>query len=482
MKSCILVADLLRAAIASPEADLALEEADIQCVTFLSTYLVAIPSNDEPFTSIANAPNIEEEKTARFPIGPSFGLTFGRNTSIATTASVLRSSQIDDQTLLLPELVSESSTVGIPLSSNELLTSQPEPQASSLDQTTVAASRTTGIVEPEGQTVIFLISLPEDDPERSEDYKELDSQGTPPSDAITKGFASAGTSLTFVNDELPNGKAGFLSQRQNERLVGVHDSSSTALAMTTFQESDIEATITTEQEELASSVLPAESTSSFTDGSKTPSPSSSGIESPSPSEETSATLQLDPTSSQEPLSISDDISIAATSSATEDLTSETSQPVELTTTTDEDLTSLTPLETSSEETTTIAVGDTTEETTSYGTNTNISTTSEDTTSIETPTTADPPTNTVDACVACIASSGGSPPLDDRIEDCEDFNRVTISPYIIKQTILSKRWEYVGIFMLSATGLNSRLQPRTVAPLPRMCWMAQYWPVQHYLPC
>jgi hypothetical protein len=42
-----------------------------------------------------------------------------------------------------------------------------------------------------------------------EDFKELDSQGTPPADAITKGFASAGTSLSFQNDDLPDGEAGF---------------------------------------------------------------------------------------------------------------------------------------------------------------------------------------------------------------------------------------------------------------------------------
>ncbi|EXL98207.1 hypothetical protein FOIG_09761 [Fusarium odoratissimum NRRL 54006] len=70
----------------------------------------------------------------------------------------------------------------------------------------------------------------------------------------------------------------------------------------------------------------------------------------------------------------------------------------------------------------------------------ISTTADETT-FEATTTPEPPTTTVDACVAGITSVGGSPPLQDRIDDCEEFNVITVSPYTVTETILSKRWEY-----------------------------------------
>lgn len=88
MKSHIFFAVLLKGIAAFPEHDLAPREAETYCVTYLSTYLVAIPNNDGRFSSIDRGPNAldtGDEETGRFPVAPSIRPTFGRNNSIATT-------------------------------------------------------------------------------------------------------------------------------------------------------------------------------------------------------------------------------------------------------------------------------------------------------------------------------------------------------------------------------------------------------------
>ncbi|EXM19088.1 hypothetical protein RAB80_015027 [Fusarium oxysporum f. sp. vasinfectum] len=510
MKRHIFFAALLKAVAASSENDLAPREAETYCVTYLSTYLAAIPNNNGPFSSIdgdANAPDTGDRETGRFPLAPSIRPTFGRNTSIATTSTDSRSSRIDQETSQLAEFVSGSSSVDLPLSSDEALTTQSAFQTS-LGHTTAAASTTTGIVEPEGQTVIFLIQLPDDDRKRSinkrevggfvgdgspdtctfassfnlaegqlfksgnpiyysgEAYKELESQGLPPSDAITKGFASTGTSLSFQNNELPNGEAGFcqtsdgqvyitftsappgctsvtlgvydVSRCQNGKLVGVDDLSSTS-SMVTTQESSVvseEATsLSSEAVELSTSnleltTLQPDLTSSYKTLSSTENIAST------------TSLEVDVTDSETLSSAEEDVasttSLEVDDSASESVTStsevSSSEPVESTTIADNTFIALSS-ETSSEGTTTDPAEDTT-----LDTATEISTTADETT-FEATTTPEPPTTTVDACVAGITSVGGSPPLQDRIDDCEEFNVITVSPYTVTETILSKRWEY-----------------------------------------
>ncbi|RKL51383.1 hypothetical protein BFJ70_g104 [Fusarium oxysporum] len=510
MKRHIFFAALLKAVAASPENDLAPREAETYCVTYLSTYLAAIPNDNGPFSSIdgdANAPDTGDRETGRFPLAPSIRPTFGRNTSIATTSTDSRSSRIDQETSQLAEFVSGSSSVDLLLSSDEALTTQSAFQTS-LGQTTAAASTTTGIVEPEGQTVIFLIQLPDDDRKRSinkrevggfvgdgspdtctfassfnlaegqlfksgnpiyysgEAYKELESQGLPPSDAITKGFASTGTSLSFQNNELPNGEAGFcqtsdgqvyitftsappgctpvtlgvydVSRCQNGKLVGVDDLSSTSSMVTTKESSVVseEATsLSSEAVELSTSnleltTLQPDLTSSYKTLSSTENIAST------------TSLEVDVTDSETLSSTEEDVasttSLEVDDSASESVTStseiSSSEPVESTTIADNTFIALSS-ETSSEGTTTDLAEDTT-----LDTATEISTTADETT-FEATTTPEPPTTTVDTCVAGITSVGGSPPLQDRIDDCEEFNVITVSPYTVTETILSKRWEY-----------------------------------------
>ncbi|EWG55440.1 hypothetical protein FVEG_13439 [Fusarium verticillioides 7600] len=494
MKSHIFFAVLLRAVAASSENDLAPREAETYCVTYLSTYLAAIP-NERPFSSIYDAPDTEERETGRFPLAPSIRPTFGRNTSITTSGANPRTSQIDEESSQLAEFASGSSSVDLPLSSDEALTTPSAFQITSgqtisgqttfgqttFGQTTFASPSTTGLVEPQGQTVIFLIQLPDDDRKRNinkravggfvgegnpdtctfassfnlaegqlfkngnpiyydgEDFKELDSQGTPPANAITKGFASTGTSLSFRNDNLPDGEAGFcqtsdgqvyitfkssppgctpvtlgvydVSRCQDGKLVGVDDVSTTSSIVRTQE----------------SSVVSDEATSLSSEAFE-PSTSSLGL----------TTLQSGVmTSSETPSSIED---VASTTSLeADDSTSESSvvsipgssssELADSTTISDLTSTTLVTLGASSEGTTTESADGKTVKTIS----------NEETT--ETTTTAEIPTTTVDACVAGITSMGGSPPLQDRIDDCEEFNVVTVSPYTVTVTINKKRWEY-----------------------------------------
>lgn len=159
-------------------------------------------------------------------------------------------SLIDEETSLLADFVPESTTLDVPMSTDESPTTQSAFQTS-FGQTTRAAFTATDIVEPQDQTVIFFIQNLDDDRKRNmhkrvvggfvgdggldtctfastfnlaqgqlfkngnlifysgEDFKQLEGQGAPPAEAVTKGFTSTGIFLKFQNDELPNGEVGF---------------------------------------------------------------------------------------------------------------------------------------------------------------------------------------------------------------------------------------------------------------------------------
>ncbi|KAF5621109.1 uncharacterized protein FTJAE_11450 [Fusarium tjaetaba] len=496
MKRHILFAVLLKGVAATPEQDLAPREADTYCVTYLSTYLAAIPNNEGPFSSMDDAPDTEDKETGRFPLAPSIRPTFGRNTSIATASTIdPRTSQIDGETSQLAEFESGSLSVDLPLSSENTPTTPSSFQTTfgqtTFGQITLAAPTTTGLVEPEGQTVIFLIQLPDDDRKRSinrravggfvgdgspdtckfaasfnlaegqlfkngnpiyydgEDFKELDSQGTPPADAITKGFASTGTSLTFRNEGLPNGEAGFcqtsdghvyitftsapagctpvalgvfdVSRCRNGKLVGVDDISSAPTATPTQESS----TVSEEFSGLSSEAVEP-SISSFGVTTLQPGVISSS-ETPPSIEDVASTTSLE---------VDDSTSESSVDSISE---SSSSELAESTSKLDIASTTLATLELSSEGITISSVGTTTEsmdeatlETTSNEVTTEVSTTADERTD-QSITTPEIPTTTADACVAGITSAGGSPPLQDRIDDCEELNRVTVSPYTVDGT-------------------------------------------------
>ncbi|RBQ71692.1 hypothetical protein FVER14953_13439 [Fusarium verticillioides] len=474
-----------------------------------------------------------------------------------------RTSQIDEESSQLAEFASGSSSVDLPLSSDEALTTPSAFQITSgqtisgqttfgqttfgqttFGQTTFASPSTTGLVEPQGQTVIFLIQLPDDDRKRNinkravggfvgegnpdtctfassfnlaegqlfkngnpiyydgEDFKELDSQGTPPANAITKGFASTGTSLSFRNDNLPDGEAGFCQTSDGQvyitfkssppgctpvtlgvydgkdgKLVGVDDVSTTSsivrtqessvvsdeatslsseafepstssLGLTTLQSGVMTSSETPSSIEDVASTTSLEADDSTSESSVVSIPGSSSSEladSTTISDLTSTTLVTLGASSEGTTTESADgktVKTISNEETTEVSTTadETSELTESTTILNIASTTLPTLESSSEGTATNSADDSTLETTSNEATTEVSTSADETTA-QTTTTAEIPTTTVDACVAGITSMGGSPPLQDRIDDCEEFNLVTVSPYTVTVTINKKRWEY-----------------------------------------
>ncbi|KAF5552679.1 NAD(P)H azoreductase [Fusarium mexicanum] len=435
MKIQIIFVVLLKRVATSPENDVAPIEAETYCVTYLSTYLAAIPNNNWPLSSIdgdANVLDTEDGETGRFPLAPSIRPTFGGNTSIATTNTNAILTQVDEETSQLAEFVTGPSSVDLPPSRDQARKT-PSALQTSFGQTTLAVPTTTGGVEPQGQIVIFRIQLPIDDRKNKinkrevrgfvgngspdtctfaatfnlaesqlfkngnpiyysgEEFKELDSQGLPPPDAITKGFASTGTLLSFQNDGLPNGEAGFCQTSDGQVYI-------------TFASSPPGCTLVTLG--VYDAVEPPTSSFGLTTLEHGTS-SSYGTLSSIEVMASTTSLEIDETTSE--FSV---ISISESSS---------SELAESTVISDNLSTTLATVEASSKRTT------------------KVSTVEESTT--QTNTTPDIPTTTVDACVAGIASAGGSPPLQDRLDDCEEFNVVTVSPYSVTVTTVKKRWEY-----------------------------------------
>ncbi|KLP10420.1 uncharacterized protein Y057_2023 [Fusarium fujikuroi] len=361
-----------------------------------------------------------------------FTSVFGRQTNESKTESV--ASLIDEEILQLAESISESASVAVELSTEESPVTQSAFQTS-FGQTTLVSFTTTGIIEPGGQTVIFLIQLPDDDRKRSinkrevggfvgdgspdtctfastfnlaqgqlfkndnpifysgEDFKELVNQGMPPSDAITKGFASTGTSLTFQNDDLPNGQAGFCQTSDGQVYItftskppgctpitlGVHD----GMPLRSTQET----IILSEEATTLSSELVESSNSSL------------GV----------TTIQPDLTSSYETPSSIDDVA-STTSLVTDDPTSDSStsdssssELAESITVSDSTSPTLATLEAFSVQIMIESVGDIVEEITSIEATTEVSTAADEA-AVKTTTTPETPTTAVDACVAAMGVS------------------------------------------------------------------------------
>ncbi|KAL4731427.1 hypothetical protein ACLX1H_000393 [Fusarium chlamydosporum] len=490
MKRCAFLTALIASKGLALSRDLAAVEADTWCVTYLSTYLAEV-----------NAPGAEKTDTGRDPIPPSVRPTFGGNTSIATTSTFSGTSS-DQETSLLPQSFSTSIALDVSSSTNEPANTASDFVASSSDQTTEAASATTSITEPAGRSVIFLVLLAGNE-ERSnkvnkratggfvgnenpdicsfasifnladgqlfqgglsiyysgEDYKELIGEDSPPPDAITKTFTSQGQRLAFVNENLPNGRAGFCqdsnglvyitfttgpsdcepielaayaaSQCQDGQLIGGPESlTTTAFGTTTLdivvsEDSgtttiqDVTVSLSSESTSLSSSQI---SSAVFNPETSTPTPSDTSEPSTSvDATSVTASTQVD----------TDTPTLFPSTIPTTELSSETPSSVESKRLPDtsQGTTSSSVIEPSSE------ISITSDDITS-----GVSSEEDNTSQLLTTSEADIPSTTADACVEGITASAGDPPLAQRSGDCEEYNVVTISPYTVTTTILSKRWE------------------------------------------
>ncbi|RKK69661.1 hypothetical protein BFJ69_g12515 [Fusarium oxysporum] len=241
MKHQVVIATFLAAFNNAAAKQLAPAKLETWCITYVSTYLV-------PMQAFSNLTEIGEA-TKYSSLAPTLDVTAVDNASSVTTqistedtsSSALETQLVDDQSTE-PQSGTESTdgTTIVPTSSVE----------AELTSSSSTASASSIVTEPAGRSIIFLISLPENDKRdlsrratggfvgnenpgvctfaavftlsddqlleygipiyyAGEEFKELSGQGQAPSDAVTKTFLSSGGGLQFTNAKLPGGQAGF---------------------------------------------------------------------------------------------------------------------------------------------------------------------------------------------------------------------------------------------------------------------------------
>ncbi|KAM5521128.1 hypothetical protein FOXYSP1_15018 [Fusarium oxysporum f. sp. phaseoli] len=222
MKHQVFIATFLAAFNNAAAKQLAPVKLETWCITYVSTCLV-------PMQASSNLTEIGEA-TKYSSLAPTLDVTAADNASSVTTqikdtsSSAFETQLVNDQPTE-PQSGTESTdgTTIVPTSSvkAELTSSSNTASASSI------------VTEPAGQSIIFLISLPENDKRDlsrratsgfvgngnpgvctfaavftlSDD--QLLEDGQAPSDAVTKTFLSSGGGLQFTNAKLPGGQAGF---------------------------------------------------------------------------------------------------------------------------------------------------------------------------------------------------------------------------------------------------------------------------------
>ncbi|KAG5806168.1 hypothetical protein H9Q74_011627 [Fusarium xylarioides] len=230
MKSYIVSTILLGSASIASAAEYPSIVMDTWCITYLSTYLA----------QISTLPGLS----------PSRQLTFFGNSS-TDTATV---SNTYDQSLIASESVTAFGLTTLDISPTQAQ-SDPEapssgpisgsltdtiitPSLSATEITSSAFATSTGIVEPRGRSVIFLVQVSSnqergikkreiggfvgaDDPDAGENYKALGVQDEDSfvQGAITRTFGISGRTLVFRNSGLPNGEAGFCQDSSGQVYI-----------------------------------------------------------------------------------------------------------------------------------------------------------------------------------------------------------------------------------------------------------------------
>jgi hypothetical protein len=222
----------------------------VVCYTYLSTYLVPVAAE----TLEAEFPTVPNFSTTRGIVPPYFS---NRSTS-APPSALTEASEIIENPATIIDIT--TSVLAIPTDDQEdseatatgsgsLL---PPPSATS----TEASATSSGAVS--GQAVIFFVSPQVGEEKRDivkrapggdntnvdictnagtfrlgdgqlfdlqdpiyyngESYKEFGSQGTPPTDAVTREFSDAAGTLVFSNRALPNTNAGFCQEPESGQV------------------------------------------------------------------------------------------------------------------------------------------------------------------------------------------------------------------------------------------------------------------------
>ncbi|EXL99300.1 hypothetical protein NOF04DRAFT_5883 [Fusarium oxysporum II5] len=248
MKSHIFATTLLGSVGIASAAEYPSMVMDTWCITYLSTYLA--PISGQPSLS------------------PSRHLTFFGNSSTATVSNTDEQSIIASEPGTTPDFSSfnvaptEAQTGSGAPSSGSITEPIITPSVSTTDITSSALPTSTGIVEPPGRSVIFLIQASNDqkrdigkreaegfvgadNPDictfalvfnlaegqlfvgglptfyAGEDYKALGVQDEDSfiQGAITRTFGTTGRTLFFRNSDLPNGEAGFCQDSSGQVYI-----------------------------------------------------------------------------------------------------------------------------------------------------------------------------------------------------------------------------------------------------------------------
>ncbi|KAL5625679.1 hypothetical protein FOBRF1_000022 [Fusarium oxysporum] len=248
MKSHIFATTLLGSVGIASAAEYPSMVMDTWCITYLSTYLA--PISGQPSLS------------------PSRHLTFFGNSSTATVSKTDDQSMIASEPGTTPDFSSfdvaptEAQTSSRTPSSGSITEPIITPSVSATDITSSALPTSTGIVEPPGRSVIFLIQASNDqkrdigkreaegfvgadNPDictfalvfnlaegqlfvdglptfyAGEDYKALGVQDEDSfiQGAITRTFGTTGRTLFFRNSDLPNGEAGFCQDSSGQVYI-----------------------------------------------------------------------------------------------------------------------------------------------------------------------------------------------------------------------------------------------------------------------
>ncbi|RSL49481.1 hypothetical protein CEP54_012405 [Fusarium duplospermum] len=241
-----LVSTLLGSVGTASAADYVARDMDTWCITYLSTYLA--PVSDQPGSSPSGLSTFNWNSSLPATSGTD-DRTSLISESAGTSAVRFESSSVD---MALTETQTDSSTLSFGSTTGSLTDIIITSLMSTTNLNTPAFPTSSGIIEPPGRSVIFLVQasdnqkraiskratggfVGQDNPDvctfastynlaegqlftggvpvyySGEEFKELggEGEGSPVSGSITRTFETDGRTLVFRNSELPNGEAGF---------------------------------------------------------------------------------------------------------------------------------------------------------------------------------------------------------------------------------------------------------------------------------
>ncbi|KAG7409611.1 hypothetical protein Forpe1208_v011246 [Fusarium oxysporum f. sp. rapae] len=240
MKHQVFIATFLTAFHNVAGKQLAPVKLETWCITYVSTYFV-------PLHASSNLTEIGEA-TKYTGLAPTLDATTAENAS--SIANQLDSSASETQLADVEPTEPQSDTDTTAEATDDTIIAPTTIVEADLTSTSKTAPASSSFNDPAGQSIIFLISILDNDKRdlgkratggfvgnenpgvctfaavftlsddlllengvpiyySGEEYKELSGQRQPPRDAVTRTFSTSGGGLQFANAKLPGGQAGF---------------------------------------------------------------------------------------------------------------------------------------------------------------------------------------------------------------------------------------------------------------------------------